>query len=126
MHRPADVEIPAPVMRQIFLISPDLIFSAVASIETFPLKATSAPSLRNMLPIVPLVQFLLIQTAGFYFVVAGVSLYSFPLIMAVISLFIRFTLFYLRAFFLVHANIVDVVDSHVAHQRFSFVRRSIY
>jgi len=44
-----------------------------------------------MLPIVPLVQFLLIQTAGFYFVVAGVSLYSFPLIMAVISLFIRFT-----------------------------------
>ena len=70
-HRPAEVDIPAPVMRQMFLISPDLIFSAVASIETFPLKATSAPSLRKMLPIaattalVLLDQFLSLLTAGF-------------------------------------------------------------
>ena len=83
-QRPADVEIPAPVMRQIFLISPDLIFSAVASIETFPLKATSAPSLRKMLPIaattalVLLVQSLSLLTAGFYLVVFDDKLYSPP------------------------------------------------
>ena len=50
LHEPAAVDIPAPVIKQMFFISPDLIFSATDSKEMLPVNARSPPPRDNNPP----------------------------------------------------------------------------